>query len=458
MTTLAEATSVPVVSGAPAVEEIDAEMKPGAKIEGTVTEAGSSTPLAGIEVAVYEAAGRGFPIGYATTKANGEYVVQGLSTGSYKVEFSPGVNGAPVENSPEGPLFEPEGLTLEDFVRQYYRDAPTLQAASAVSVTQGETEGEIDAAMLRGGEIEGTVTDASTHAPLRGVSVVALGAGETEASFATTDANGHYVLAGLESGSYTVAFSSSSHYIAQFYSGQPTFALANPVPVTRPLVTASIDAALVPKAPANTAAPVASGTPAVGQTLSCARGTWTGSPAPTYSYAWLRDGTPIAGASATTYTVQAADQGNGVTCRVTATNRNGSAAAISNTLIVPAPSPPPPPPQVRVVGTHISVRGRSARVELLCAGSRCQGTLELVQRLTIRHRHRRARHESVILGGATYVVQAGQTATVVVPLNNRGRHALAHARRRSLKAEVRVTLVGATSTRQAVSLSAVRHR
>jgi hypothetical protein len=92
----------------------------------------------------------------------------------------------------------------------------------------------------------------------------------------------------------------------------------------------------VPAAPMNTAALVLSGTPSVGQTISCSQGAWTGFPSPTFAYQWLRDGTPIGGASASTYIVQDADQDHTLACQVTAVNSLGSQSAMSNTLQVPA--------------------------------------------------------------------------------------------------------------------------
>jgi hypothetical protein len=88
-----------------------------------------------------------------------------------------------------------------------------------------------------------------------------------------------------------------------------------------------VAAALV--APVNTAAPAITGTPTVGQTLTASTGTWTGSPAPSFAYQWRRNGTDIAGATASTYLLQAADEGATITVRVTATNSQGSAGATS---------------------------------------------------------------------------------------------------------------------------------
>lgn len=72
--------------------------------------------------------------------------------------------------------------------------------------------------------------------------------------------------------------------------------------------------------PGNTVAPVISGSTVVGQVLTTSDGTWTGSPAPTFTYQWRRGGVDIAGATAKTYTLVVADEGALMTAVVTATN------------------------------------------------------------------------------------------------------------------------------------------
>lgn len=86
--------------------------------------------------------------------------------------------------------------------------------------------------------------------------------------------------------------------------------------------------------PVNTVAPVISGTQVVGSTLSSTTGTWTGSPAPTYTYQWYRGAILISGATSSTYTLVQADAGNtsNINCQVTAINTYGSATATSNIL------------------------------------------------------------------------------------------------------------------------------
>lgn len=99
--------------------------------------------------------------------------------------------------------------------------------------------------------------------------------------------------------------------------------------------------------PVNTAAPSISpsGTPNVGDTLSLTGGVWTGY-GYTTSYQWNRDGAPIAGATAGTYTLLAADAGKAITCTITRTNIRGSAsvttaptAAVTNLIAVNTATP-----------------------------------------------------------------------------------------------------------------------
>lgn len=92
--------------------------------------------------------------------------------------------------------------------------------------------------------------------------------------------------------------------------------------------------------PEDAIAPTVSGKASLGAQLTCTPGEWLGSPAPTLSYAWLRDGTPIANASTQTYVVLEADQGHTLSCRVTAVNNEGAASASSaNSLNIPGRAP-----------------------------------------------------------------------------------------------------------------------
>lgn len=84
-----------------------------------------------------------------------------------------------------------------------------------------------------------------------------------------------------------------------------------------------------PFPPANTVAPVISGTPTVGSTLSCTTGTWTDDGSPTFTYQWQSADfsntfTDISGATSSSYTLTSAEDGLPVQCLVTDTDSRGS--------------------------------------------------------------------------------------------------------------------------------------
>ena len=99
-------------------------------------------------------------------------------------------------------------------------------------------------------------------------------------------------------------------------------------------MAAAITAALASEIPpANTTAPVVSGTGTVGQNLTTTNGVWTNAPT-AYTYQWLRGGSQIAGAANQVYALVGADSGNSISCRVTAENPAGSTSALSNAIAV----------------------------------------------------------------------------------------------------------------------------
>jgi lysophospholipase L1-like esterase len=99
-------------------------------------------------------------------------------------------------------------------------------------------------------------------------------------------------------------------------------------------------------APQNAVPPALSGIPAPGSTLSCSLGTWSGNTPLTYITQWLRDNSTIGRQTTPTYLIQASDIGHAISCRVTASNTDGSAVATSNPLTIKPPPTNPPPPTI----------------------------------------------------------------------------------------------------------------
>jgi hypothetical protein len=86
--------------------------------------------------------------------------------------------------------------------------------------------------------------------------------------------------------------------------------------------------------PVNTSPPVISGTATVGSTLSSTNGNWTYVPT-SYTRQWRRGGVNIAGATAATYVLVAADSGTTITMQLVAHNAAGASAPIvSNGLAI----------------------------------------------------------------------------------------------------------------------------
>jgi hypothetical protein len=93
--------------------------------------------------------------------------------------------------------------------------------------------------------------------------------------------------------------------------------------------------------PRNIYNPELSGYPVVGSTLTSSNGIWSSITTPTYARQWFRNGVPIAGATSSTYVLTVADLGAVISCEVTASNANGSSAAVSApTSVVVAASAP----------------------------------------------------------------------------------------------------------------------
>jgi hypothetical protein len=206
-------------------------------ISGTVTNAGDGTALNDPDLCV-EALTSDSEAEVGATCAvgtNGSYVLSGLPDGTYDVYF---------DDSP-GPYVSTTVYNI------------TVRSGGAVS--------GVDAALILGGSISGTVTDAATSSPVSSTTDPALCVqvrfGEYEGAVpadaaqpapgwvgtCTIDSAGHYTIAGVASGSYyTVLFSDGgTKYIEQFNGGSANAYQAPMITVTAGANTAGVNAAMV---------------------------------------------------------------------------------------------------------------------------------------------------------------------------------------------------------------------
>ncbi len=432
------ATHVEILTEGEPKAGVDAELHEGGTISGKVTNP-NAEGVREAQVAVLRAgkSGREY-VAFVQTNVNGEYAVIALPTGTYQVEITP--------------------PPTADLVAQFYADEPSYADATQVPV-QIEEISKVNVTLQVGGEISGRVTDAVTHNPVTGVFVLAnnLTGFELGFPFAETNGNGEYTVPGLATGVYNV----------EFESGGPTVYIPltdNGIGVAQGSTTSGVNVALTPAAPNNTSAPSASGTAAVGQTLSCSNGSWSGVTPIKYTYQWLRDGSSIGGSTGSTYVVQSGDQGHGLSCEVTATNTNGHASAKSNTLNVPTPPPPPPPakPVITFSTSALVVFRGLARVRISCTAAPCGGAIEVTQQIIVRHRKGKrtiSRRKTLILGSGVFSLAPGQSGTFAIHLTRTGKARLARARHHRVFAVLVGIVSGGTTARQAVEVSqAVRRR
>lgn len=159
-------------------------------------------------------------------------------------------------------------------------------------------------------------------------------------------------------------------------------------------------------APINLIAPVVSGIETENETLSTTNGTWDADPAPTYTYQWYRSpSTPIGGATSSTYVLQAADVGESIFCRVTATNSEGSTPEDSNTV--------GPIAQADYAPINLTVPVISGFVAVGQNLSTTNGTWDALPSPTYTYQWRSNGVDIPLATASTYTVTSGTVATTI---------------------------------------------
>lgn len=221
--------------GVPAADttHVDATMTPGGTVTGMVLSTEGSTPIKGVEVCPDPVVFRDREVTWCDkTDTGGEFALRGLSTADYRFEFRT-----------EGKVNYVEELTPPRSI-------------------QAGTESNLEAHLVPGVMVEGTLTEAGTGVPIEFLagystpSICALEA-ETEARIkcAWVGQEGHYALPGLPPGKrFGVAFAKEwveegfdlhpDGYVRQYWDHVPTWQEAAIVSGTAGSVFAGVDAAL----------------------------------------------------------------------------------------------------------------------------------------------------------------------------------------------------------------------
>lgn len=201
--------SCPLASGTPVdvaigvtTSGIDFSLVPKGRIAGVVTEAGSGSPLAWVDVSAHDATG--FSVAWDTTAADGSYRLEGLESGSYFVR----------------------AFTYEPYQSEIYDDVPCtgacdVTAGTPVATDTGVTTTGVDFALRRLGSISGRVTHAVTGSPLSGISVRAYDPSGYWIESGYSGSDGTYEIEGIPTGSYRVGTENSGGYRDEMYDDLP---------------------------------------------------------------------------------------------------------------------------------------------------------------------------------------------------------------------------------------------
>jgi hypothetical protein len=153
-------------------------------------------------------------------------------------------------------------------------------------------------------------------------------------------------IAGATQNAYTLTASDAGLYVTAIVSAHNAAATgsATATPPKGPIVGPQTTPPPPPagQTPKLVVGPSVNGTPLPGNTLTCNPGTWTGNPS--FTYSWQVNSNTVPGATRRTYVVTILDEGQTITCSVTAggtthaATSGGKVVAIQGTLTCPKPS------------------------------------------------------------------------------------------------------------------------
>jgi hypothetical protein len=446
-------------------------------IEGLVTDASTSAPLAGIEVCAYEVASDIVSEGLfgecTLSVANGRYLLGGLASGEYKLEFRSQQNG-----------------TLSYLSTRY--EEGRLVKVAANSLAAGR-----DARLLTAGRLAGTVTSAATGRPVQGDGACAINEKQEVEACAPSTADGSYAITGLPTGDYTVAFYGAGIGFAnQYYDEADTLATAETIALSSGEIVGGIDARLqVGGSISGLVTSGASGRPlpnvlvcalsAQEAIVECAVSGADGE----YTIAGIPPGEWRVGFDARYgYQVQFYD---GVrefsAARAVAVAVGASVTGIDAAMQTPPAKPVPPllpqPPQMAPVqspqelgpspspaestttagtgvlgsigakapssialsSTMVTLSGRAAKVEVACGRVPCSGSVVLTAQIAVAGRSRGGHHrraQAIVLGRGSFALASGARGSIRVDLTQAGARTLTHVRGHPVAATLSIEVDG----------------
>ena len=307
MTTAPESGTI-VVDAEHSSHVVDARLAPAASIRGRVTlPSGAPAPFAEVQYQRTDIAGGGFWHEHRTD-ADGRYTIL-VQPGTYRVKFAK-------------PYY--------DFATTHWPSANSVAEGENVVVAPGQSVTGIDARLVPGARIQGTVRRERTLDPLRVEIAIYQQTSEgwvetrIETSKYLSDSFGRFDLAGLAPGTYRIGFEPfGSDHVPEFWNDASSLEGAQDIVVPEGAVVTGKDALIADRYPAypirvvNQTRPRIKGVARVGRTLRVTKGAWV--PATVrLRYQWLADGDPLPGEVGRTLRVRRSLLGDRLRVRVVA--------------------------------------------------------------------------------------------------------------------------------------------
>jgi hypothetical protein len=191
-----------ISSAGQAVTGIDASLAIASSISGILTGPDGITPVAGIEATAWIwDGGDWYWLSWVESDSSGNYTIDGLPTGIYKVDF-----------------YDPFG----DYVTETYNNALIFWEGDEIVISSpGQAVSGIDASLSTASSISGSITGPDGLTPLEGIEASAMiwdGGEWSWLAWGFSDTNGNYTITGLPAGNYRVEFRDSTGlYASELY-------------------------------------------------------------------------------------------------------------------------------------------------------------------------------------------------------------------------------------------------
>jgi hypothetical protein len=209
--------------GAPQDATVNAQLAEGGSIVGTLTDESTGQPVVGMRACARDE--QGMEPRCSLSDTNGDYLLNGLPSGTYNVEY--------------------RGENRVNYLHEFYEDAEEWAQAADVVVTVPATTPGIDAELTAGAQIFGHVSDVVTGVSMADVFVCAY---EEPGEFQRCDwtgSAGNYGLRGLPAASYLVAFQPENYPFGilahQWWQGASSMAEATSIAIAPPETRTGID-------------------------------------------------------------------------------------------------------------------------------------------------------------------------------------------------------------------------